>query len=80
MQIAVACWDVRGIRKEMKGGDGGAKKKKKAEGAKAQDLEAAAMFFKSLCVLDPPPAPLHACLAAVTECATCHRTPQRSTR
>lgn len=59
MQIAVACWDVHGIRKEMKRGDRGEQEKKKnqaeggRDGAKAQDLEAAAMFFKSFCVLDP---------------------------
>ena len=57
MQIAVACWDVRGIRKETKRGNRGARGGEKAGGgrgrAKERDLEVATTFFKGFCVLDP---------------------------
>ena len=37
-------------------------------------------FSKAFVLLTPLRFPLHACLAVVTECVTCRRTPQRSTR
>lgn len=48
MQIAVACRDVRGIRTEIKGGDGLRRRRRR-------DFQAEAMFFQSFCALDPPP-------------------------
>lgn len=87
MQIAVACWDVRGIRKEMKRGDRGEQgkgKKKTGRGrerrSKGAGLRGCGHVFQKLLCSWPPPVPLHACLAVVTEYVTCRRTPQRSTR
>lgn len=80
MQIAVACWDVRGIRKEMKRRVGEEAGKKRGRGSKGAGLGGSGHVFQKLFCSWPPPVLLHACLATVTERVTCHRTLQRSTR
>lgn len=68
-------------RNEKKGWRRGRKKKKKrGRGSKGAGLGGSGHVFQKLFCSWPPPVPLHACLAAVTERVTCHRTLQRSTR